>query len=120
MKVPAEIEHAIRDCGALVRFAYPWWLRPFLMRGVGAITLGRRIYVAPFFAAGDELERLLRHELQHVRQINKFGILRFYTRYAAEYLDNVRAGMTSFEAYRNISFEREAAAAEQEHTSADV
>src|SRR5438477_8367988 len=39
----------------------PWWLRPFLLRGVAAITLGRRIYIASNIPA-DARERVLRHE----------------------------------------------------------
>jgi hypothetical protein len=118
MKLPVEIDEVIAETRARVQFHYPWWLRPFLMKGVGAITIGRRIYVGS--GVGEHLDGLLRHELQHVRQINKRGLLRFYILYVVEYLKNVRAGMTSYEAYRNISFERDARAAEEVHRSVDV
>ena len=62
---------------------YPWWLRFFLMKGVAGITLGRRIYVAPQIS-GRALERLIRHELAHVRQIGRHGLLVFYWRYLVE------------------------------------
>ncbi|HSP16854.1 MAG TPA: DUF4157 domain-containing protein [Thermoanaerobaculia bacterium] len=91
--------------------SFPWWLRPFLTRGVIAITLGRRIYLSGVIAEG-ELERLLRHELTHVRQIARLGVIRFYWLYAAEYVSLRRRGMSPAEAYRNLSFEVEALAAE--------
>ena len=89
-----------------VRVGFPWWLRPFLMRGVDAITIGRRIYMT------GEDETLLRHELVHVQQIARVGVIRFYSRYVIEYIRNRRSGMSSHEAYANISFEKEALDAE--------
>src|SRR6266480_274823 len=35
----------------IVRIGYPWWLRPFLHRNAIAITLGRRVYMAPEHAS---------------------------------------------------------------------
>jgi hypothetical protein len=98
----------MRSGEAIVRIGYPWWLRPFLHRRTIAITLGRRIYVAE----GHSSDALLRHELVHVRQAGELGVLRFLWRYAAEYLRNRRRGMTHDDAYRAISFEAEAFAAE--------
>jgi hypothetical protein len=92
---------------ARIRIGFPFWLRPFLQRGVAAITLGRRVYVAKEVAEAD-LPRVLRHELVHVRQIEQLGALRFYWRYLREYVANRRAGMPAGEAYRRISFEQEA------------
>ena len=97
---------------AKIAFTFPFWLRPFLQRRVIAITLGRRIYVSAQVTGG-ELERLLRHELKHVEQVNRLGILRFYWRYVREYIALRRSGLKSFEAYRQVSFEQEAAAAEE-------
>ncbi|SRR5713101_357017 len=91
---------------------FPWWLRPFLQRGVVAITLGRRIYFSAKLE-GAELQRLLRHELVHVEQINRIGLVRFYWRYIREYVTLRRSGLKSFEAYQRISFEQEACAAEE-------
>lgn len=106
------LEQAISDARAVVRYTFPWWLRPFLMSGVVGITLGRRIYLARAVTQ-DQLERFLRHELVHVRQIQRFGLIRFYARYLAEYLGHRRRGLSSAEAYRRISFEMEALAAEE-------
>jgi hypothetical protein len=103
-----ELEAAIRDAGAIVRTRFPWWLRLFLVRGVVGITLGRRIYLASADVTGE----LLRHELAHVRQVSRFGILGFYCRYLVEFVRNLGKGMSFDAAYRNISFEREAFAAE--------
>lgn len=83
-------------------------MRPFLMKGVVAITLGRRIWIR----AGARTDALLRHELTHVRQMRDLGILRFGCRYLREYVRNRVNGMPADDAYRNISFEREAFAAE--------
>ena len=95
-----------------ISYQFPFWLRPFLQRGVVAITLGRRIYVSAK-VTGDELRRLLRHELVHVEQINRLGFFRFYWRYLREYIALRRSGLKAFEAYRRVSFEQEASAAEE-------
>jgi|SRR5581483_4386264 len=95
---------------AIIRRGFPWWLRPFLMREVAAITLGRRIYLAPAVA---DVERLLRHELVHVRQIERLGWFRFYFTWVREYLGNRRRGDSSHQAYRRISLEQQAFAAEE-------
>lgn len=112
------------------------------MRDVEAITLGRRIYLSerpapsaqsPAGSPGHlapgtghwqlgagRCEALLWHELTHVRQMREAGLLRFGWRYLCEYLRNRRSGMGSAEAYRNISYEREAFDAEKVHKNVDV
>jgi hypothetical protein len=95
--------------GVIVKYRFPWWLRPFLLRGVAGITLGRRIYIE-----GANVEAILRHELVHVRQIQRLGLWRFYWSYIREYLANRRRGLRAAEAYRRISLEQEAFAAETE------
>jgi len=108
----AELEQAIAAARAKVRLRFPWWLRPFLVKDVVAITLGRRIYVAADVVE-ERAIRFIRHELAHVRQINRLGLLRFYWRYLREYITNRMRGMSPSVAYRNISFEIEAVAAEE-------
>src|SRR3954454_12027694 len=100
----------MRSTEPIVHIGYPWWLRPFLHRNAIAITLGRRIYIA----AEHVSDALLRHELVHVRQAGELGMARFLWRYVAEYVRNRRRGMTHDAAYRAISFEAEAFAAEDE------
>jgi len=102
------MQREIDDAGARLRIGYPWWLRPFLMRGVVGIALGRSIFVR----ADAITERLVRHELVHVRQAARLGLLRFLWRYVAEYIALRRRGASSAEAYARISFEVEACAAE--------
>ncbi len=112
MRLPETLQSVVAESDARVRGSFPWWLRPFLMRGVVAITIGRRIYLSAAIAEG-YIEPLLRHELVHVRQIARLGFFRFYWRYAAEYISLRRRGLSSADAYRNISFEAEALAAEK-------
>jgi len=129
MNVSEELQSAFDQARAIVRAPFPWWLRPFVMRGVAAITLGRRIYLAeecPPDSPGHRalgtghFETLLWHELTHVRQMREAGLLRFGWRYLCEYLRNRRSGMSAAEAYRNISYEREAFDAEKVHKNVDV
>lgn len=112
MNLPQAIEATVTEVRAKVRMGYPWWLRPWLMRDVVAITLGRRIYLNAR-AAPVSVERLLRHELAHVRQINRLGLLVFYWRYVAEFARHYRHVRSVHRAYEMISFEREAVAAEE-------
>lgn len=112
MNLSAAIEEAIADARAKVRMNYPWWLRPWLMRDVIAITIGRRIYLSAK-ATPAAAERLLRHELAHVRQINRLGLFVFYWRYIAEFARHFWRVRSIARAYAMISFEREAMAAEQ-------
>ncbi|HKO55327.1 MAG TPA: DUF4157 domain-containing protein [Thermoanaerobaculia bacterium] len=90
-------------------------MRPFLQRGVIGIALGRRIYIAPRMLErpAEEVEQLVRHELAHVRQVARLGLIRFLWRYLAEYVALRRSGKSSSEAYNEISFEREAREAEK-------
>lgn len=113
--MPEALEGMIAESGAVVRFGYPWWLRPFLARDVIGITLGRRIYLSARVArtSGAYLERLLRHELAHVRQVGRLGLPRFLVRYVAEFARHLARERSVSAAYRKISFEVEAAAAEE-------
>jgi hypothetical protein len=92
-----------------VRIGYPAWL--LLPRNVAAITLGRRIWIARQLPPA-RMEALLRHELVHVRQMERLGVCMFLLRYAAEYVRNRVRRMDHDAAYRAISFEAEAFAAE--------
>lgn len=98
---------------AKIVLGYPWWLRPFLARDVVAITLGRRIYIGSNLAPA-AFERLMRHELAHVRQMERLGLLRFLWRYVLEFLRNFARLRNAFAAYQTISFEVEARRAEED------
>jgi hypothetical protein len=99
-----------------VHDGFPWWLRPFLMKGVVAITLGKNIWLRKGMEE-EAREHVLVHERVHVRQQAELGVLRFLVRYLFEYFRNrlVRR-MSAAEAYRRISFEEEAFAAEGSET----
>ena len=99
----------------LIHRGYPWWLRPFLRRDVAAITLGRHIWVSAA-VRGEAMEALLRHERVHVAQQARLGLLWFLLRYLGEYGANRLRGLGAEEAYRRISFEEEAFAAERGET----
>lgn len=85
------------------------------MRGVIAITLGRRIYLSSAITkrSTDYVDRLLRHELAHVRQVHRHGLIGFLMRYVAEFLRHWWRTKSMGEAYSRISFEVEARAAEE-------
>jgi hypothetical protein len=115
MNLSPDLQTALTSARAHLRFDYPRWLRPLLAKDVVGITLGRRIYLAPRMLERPpaEIERLVRHELAHVRQVSRLGLVPFLWKYAAEWIRNRRNGMTGDEAYRNLSFELEAVAAEE-------
>ncbi|HUR82711.1 MAG TPA: DUF4157 domain-containing protein [Thermoanaerobaculia bacterium] len=111
MELPERLLDTIAESRAKVCIGYPWWLRPFLMRDVVAITLGRRIYVRQAMAVAS-LEKLLRHELAHVRQVHRHGLIGFLVRYLVEFVRHWMRLRDVSKAYRAISFEIEAWAAE--------
>ena len=97
---------------ARIIVGYPWWLRPFLARDVIAITLGRRIYLRKKLE-GPAYDRLIRHELAHVAQVERLGLIVFLWRYVAEFARNWVRLRSVATAYAAISFEIEARAAEE-------
>lgn len=73
--------------------------------GAAAITIGRLVSVRRRFA---DDERLLRHELVHVRQWSEMGFFGFVGRYVAAYLAWRFRGYGHWAAYRRIPLEIEA------------
>lgn len=106
---------ALSAAKARIHVGYPRWLRPWLARDIAAITLGRTIYVSAREAERtlDRFEPLIRHELVHVQQVNRHGLFLFLARYAGEFLAHFWRVRSVRRAYAMISFEIEAAAAEQ-------
>lgn len=51
---------------------------------------------------------IVAHENVHLRQIKEKGAFKFYVQYLMEYAHGRSKGMSHYEAYRNISFEKEA------------
>lgn len=60
------------------------------------------------FAEKDPDPVVLNHESIHLDQIRRTGVVRFYAQYLVEYFRGRKNGMSHDEAYRNISFEKEA------------
>jgi hypothetical protein len=73
--------------------------------GATATTLGSLILMRPR-GVGDA--RLLRHELEHVRQWRRFGVIGFLWRYLGAYLGWRARRYGHLAAYRRIPFEIEA------------
>ena len=112
MNVSPVLTSAIEQARARVRIGYPWWLRLFVARDVLAITLGHRIYVRRELQAAS-FERLLRHELAHVRQVERLGLFVFLWRYLSEFARHWVRLRSAAAAYAAISFEIEARDAEE-------
>jgi hypothetical protein len=76
------------------------------------MTLGNTVYVHPSVLAGPAraLGLLVIHELVHVRQWRKRGILGFLGSYGSEYLKGRRQKLGHRGAYRQIEYEIEARA----------
>jgi hypothetical protein len=92
--------------------------------GIGAITLGRHVLIAPRHlrrrsgGSGAVTGRLLAHEVAHVLQAERAGLLPFLFSYLREYLNGMRRAAkwdtdAHWRAYSEISFEREAREAER-------
>jgi hypothetical protein len=84
-----------------------WWLwvgGP-VPRGASGITVGRVVSVR---RGREHSPRLLRHELEHVAQYRRFGVVGFLRRYVAAYLRWRLRGYGHWGAYRRIPFEASA------------
>lgn len=69
---------------------------------------GMVAYPFVLFASKNPSAELENHEGIHVQQIERDGVLRFYTMYLLEYLKFRKAGLNHDQAYRSISYEKEA------------
>lgn len=81
------------------------WIGGPVPPGASAITIGPLISVRR--RAADD-ERLLRHELVHVEQWRRYGIVGFLARYIGAYLQWRLRGHAHWDAYRHIPLEIEA------------
>ena len=85
-----------------VKHYYNHWFPPLL--GATAVTIGNNIY----YAKDNPPKWLVEHELTHVRQYNKYGIVGFLCRYIGEYMIGRFKGLGRWDSYSQISFEIEA------------
>ena len=81
------------------------WVGGPVPPGADAITIGPVVSVRAR-AAGDP--RLLRHELEHVRQWRRLGVVGFLARYVGAYARWRLRGYDHWGAYRRIPLEVEA------------
>jgi hypothetical protein len=78
-------------------------------RGAAAITLGRLIIVDRISAAAtDRWQQLIDHELHHVQQWRRLGVVRFVLQYVSSYARWRIRGYGHWAAYRRIPLEIEA------------
>ena len=84
------------------------WLKMF---GIRAMAL---VFIILLQRYSDRNNRvLMNHERIHLRQQWELLVVPFFILYIYEYVRNIWNGMTTTDAYRNISFEREAKANEK-------
>jgi hypothetical protein len=53
-------------------------------------------------------DEILKHEEIHLNQIKRDGVMGFYVQYLREYFMGRKQGLSHDQAYRNISYEKEA------------
>lgn len=87
------------------RDGYALWVGGPVPKGSHAITLGRLIIVRK---GHEDSPYLIRHELVHVRQWRRYGVLGFLTRYLGTYAKGRLRGYAHRNAYKRIPFEIEA------------
>lgn len=84
---------------------YRLWIGGPVPRGADAITLGRLVIVRARCASS---AHLLRHELVHVRQWQRLGVIGFLARYVGAYVAGRLRGRDHRGAYLRIPLEIEA------------
>jgi hypothetical protein len=87
------------------REGYWLWVGGPVPPGSSAITVGSLISIR---RGRERSERLLRHELEHVAQYRRLGVLGFLRRYLAAYARGRLRGHSHRSAYRRIPFEASA------------
>ncbi|MGH9266896.1 MAG: hypothetical protein ACRD0D_01830 [Acidimicrobiales bacterium] len=90
------------------RNGYWLWVGGPVPPGADAITLWSLVIVRRRAGAEAGFERLLRHELVHVRQWHELGVAGFLTRYLGAYAGWRLRGYGHDAAYRRIPLEVEA------------
>lgn len=66
------------------------------------------LYPFVFYCDSHPDTGIVLHEQVHLNQIKRDGVLWFYAKYLFEYFKGRKGGLTHYQAYRNISYEKEA------------
>lgn len=73
---------------------------------VSGVTLGKHVYYV--MDSKNVSSRLRKHEMVHVEQYEKYGFIRFLYLYFKEYINYRLKGLNHYQAYYEISFEKDA------------
>jgi hypothetical protein len=94
------------------------WFRILWAPWVTAVALPWGIYLHPKRLEADaaELGPLIVHELAHIEQWRRLGVMRWFAAYMGGYRRARRSGLARTEAYRSIPLEVEARELARRHT----
>lgn len=106
------------DPSRVAVWAAPAWFRRFWAPWVTAVAMPWGIYLHPkrFEAGPEELGPLIVHELAHIGQWRRLGMVGWLRGYLGTYVRARRAGLGRQEAYRSIPMEEEARDLARRHT----
>lgn len=94
----------VRRENSMVKEKYNHWLPPLL--GATAVTINDTIY---YSISEDKVKpKLRRHEMVHIQQFEKMGVVGFFISYFSQYLNGRLKGLSHWDAYYEISLEKEA------------
>ena len=113
----ADVTPRVDPDGVRLRVASRWFVLLWAAK-IRAVTMPWGVYVHPELAPrvghpeGDSgLGMLMVHELMHVEQLARMGVIRHTAQYVADYVRGRIKGLGHWEAYRQIRLEQEARAA---------
>lgn len=88
----------------------PTWFVALWVPGIAAIALPWSVYLRPdvYERPRGDLGRLIVHELVHIEQVRRFGLMPHLAVYLADYLKHRFEGMGHWPAYKAIRQEIEA------------
>lgn len=96
----------------------PRWFHFFWAKGIAAVTTPFGVFIHPDIAArigpggpDRRIGLLLVHELMHVEQLARLGIVAHTVQYLADYMRGRRRRLGHWKAYRAVRLEAEARAA---------
>jgi hypothetical protein len=112
-----EVMPRVDPDAVVVRVASSWFRRLWA-RGITGVTMPWGVYVHPDvmgdYEAGRDLDHigsLIAHELMHVEQLARLGVVAHSAQYLADYVRERLAGRRHWDAYRAVRLEQEARAA---------